>query len=107
MNSNLKSDNGSCSLRCATAFVDNNKHKYASETLQKIGDFQSLMKLYVKLQKWDRAFELAKQHPGHFKEDLYLPYAEYLAFNDRFEEAQEAYRSACCCWLVGRFVPRQ
>ena len=64
-------------MRCATAFVDNDKHQYASETLRKIGDFESLMKLYVKLQKWDAAFELAKKHPGHFKEDLYLPYAEY------------------------------
>lgn len=53
-----------------------------------------LNQLHVELHHWDEAFLLAKQHPGEFREDVFLPYAEWLAINDRFEEAQEAYKQA-------------
>jgi len=33
---------------------------------------------------------LCDEHP-EFKEAVYIPYANYLAENDKFDEAQEAY----------------
>ena len=40
--------------------------------------------------QWQEAFGLCEDHP-EFKESVYIPYANYLAENDKFDEAQEAY----------------
>ena len=49
------------------------------------------MQLHVEAKEWSDAFTLAEAHPGKFNEALFLPYAEWLAIEDRFEEAQAAY----------------
>ena len=36
----------------------------------------------------DQAFTLVEKHP-EYKEDVYVPYAQWLAENDQFEEAQQ------------------
>lgn len=68
-------------------------HQYAKETYLKMDDVKSLMELHVELHKWDEAFELVKMRPELAK-DIYLPYAEWLAINDRFDEAQDAFKMA-------------
>jgi len=35
-----------------------------------------------------QAFALAAKHP-EFKNDVYMPYAQFLAESDKFEEAQQ------------------
>ena len=51
------------------------------------------MQLHVDCQKWDEAFMLSKQNP-EMETMITLPYADWLSVNDRFEEAQEAYKKA-------------
>ena len=80
--------------KCAVLFIQLGKSKHAKEVYLKIGDSKSLVQLYVKMRKWEDAFGIMKQNPGQFEKDVYLPYAEFLALNDKFDEAQKAYRDA-------------
>eukprot|EP00743_Colponemidia_sp_Colp-15_P003978 GILK01004290.1.p1 GENE.GILK01004290.1~~GILK01004290.1.p1 ORF type:complete len:1251 (-),score=266.14 GILK01004290.1:264-4016(-) len=80
---------------CATYFKKHGQHQYAKETYLKMGDIKSLLALHVEMHKWDDAFLLAQQYQ-EYAVDIYLPYAEYLVANDRFDEAQSAY------WKAGR-----
>ncbi|XP_061625468.1 intraflagellar transport protein 122 homolog isoform X4 [Phyllopteryx taeniolatus] len=79
--------------KCAFYFKKLKHHGYASETYSKMGDLQALVQLHVETQHWDEAFSLAEMHP-QFKNDVFVPYAQWLAENDRFEEAQKAFHKA-------------
>ena len=63
------------------------------ETLLKLGDISSLMKVYVESNQWEEAFGLLETHP-QFSSEVYLPYADWLSAHDRFMEAQVYYRKA-------------
>lgn len=65
----------------------------AAEVCEKMNDNKMLVELYASAKKWPEAFAIANRHP-ELLADLYLPYANWLAVNDRFVEAQEAYRQA-------------
>ncbi|XP_074169060.1 intraflagellar transport protein 122 homolog isoform X4 [Rhinolophus sinicus] len=80
-------------LMCAHYFKKLDNPGYAAETYLKIGDLKSLIQLHVETQRWDEAFALGEKHP-EFKDDIYVPYAQWLAENDRFEEAQKAFHKA-------------
>uniref|UniRef100_A0A5F8HKP1 Intraflagellar transport protein 122 homolog n=1 Tax=Monodelphis domestica TaxID=13616 RepID=A0A5F8HKP1_MONDO len=80
-------------LLCAHYFKKLDNPGYAAETYLKIGDLKSLVQLHVETQRWDEAFALGEKHP-EFKDDVYVPYAQWLAENDRFEEAQKAFHKA-------------
>uniref|UniRef100_A0A8C4XER6 Intraflagellar transport protein 122 homolog n=1 Tax=Erpetoichthys calabaricus TaxID=27687 RepID=A0A8C4XER6_ERPCA len=79
--------------RCAFFFKKLEHHGYAAETYMKMGDLKSLILLHVDTHHWDEAFELVEKHP-EFKDYVYVPYAQWLAENDRFEEAQKAFHKA-------------
>lgn len=79
--------------KCAYYFKKLLNHGYAAETYMKIGDLKALIQLHVDTQQWDEAFALCDKHP-EFKDDVYVPYAQWLAENDRFEEAQKAFHKA-------------
>jgi intraflagellar transport protein 122 len=79
--------------QCVHYFRKQNHHAYATETLVKMGDISHLLELHIDLQHWEDAFQLAEMHP-EFNERIYLPYARWLAMNDRFVEAQEHFRKA-------------
>ncbi|XP_069871711.1 intraflagellar transport protein 122 homolog isoform X5 [Dipodomys merriami] len=80
-------------LMCARYFKKLDHPSYAAETYLKIGDLRSLVQLHVETHRWDEAFALGEKHP-EFKDDIYVPYAQWLAENDRFEEAQKAFHKA-------------
>ncbi|XP_065406929.1 intraflagellar transport protein 122 homolog isoform X3 [Chrysemys picta bellii] len=79
--------------KCAYYFKRLDNHGYAAETYMKIGDLKALVHLHVETQRWEEAFSLTEKHP-EFKDDVYVPYAQWLAENDRFEEAQKAFHKA-------------
>nr|XP_033484613.1 intraflagellar transport protein 122 homolog isoform X1 [Epinephelus lanceolatus] len=79
--------------KCAFYFKRLKHHGYASETYSKMGDLQALVQLHVETQHWEEAFSLVEEHP-RFKNDVFVPYAQWLAENDRFEEAQKAFHKA-------------
>ncbi|GBG34100.1 Intraflagellar transport protein 122-like [Hondaea fermentalgiana] len=80
--------------KCADYFRHFGHHQYAKEVYLKMNDVQSLMKLHVTLNKWEDAFLLSAQHGNKYAEDVYLPYAQWLAEHDRFDEAQVAFKKA-------------
>uniref|UniRef100_A0A8C4EM69 Intraflagellar transport protein 122 homolog n=1 Tax=Dicentrarchus labrax TaxID=13489 RepID=A0A8C4EM69_DICLA len=79
--------------KCALYFKRLKHHGYASETYSKMGDLQALVQLHVETRHWEEAFSLVEKHP-QFKNDVFVPYAQWLAENDRFEEAQKAFHKA-------------
>ncbi|NXP55086.1 IF122 protein, partial [Heliornis fulica] len=80
-------------LRCAFYFKKLDNPGYAAETYMKVGDLKALVHLHVETLRWEEAFALSEKHP-EFKDDVYVPYAQWLAENDRFEEAQKAFHKA-------------
>eukprot|EP00735_Rhodelphis_limneticus_P013896 TRINITY_DN7858_c0_g1::TRINITY_DN7858_c0_g1_i1::g.23657::m.23657 TRINITY_DN7858_c0_g1::TRINITY_DN7858_c0_g1_i1::g.23657 ORF type:complete len:1206 (-),score=375.70,sp/A8WGF4/IF122_XENTR/55.15/0.0,WD40/PF00400.27/1e+02,WD40/PF00400.27/1.8e-10,WD40/PF00400.27/5.9e+02,WD40/PF00400.27/14,WD40/PF00400.27/0.33,WD40/PF00400.27/13,WD40/PF00400.27/0.039,WD40/PF00400.27/1.9e+02,Coatomer_WDAD/PF04053.9/43,Coatomer_WDAD/PF04053.9/56,Coatomer_WDAD/PF04053.9/70,Coatomer_WDAD/PF04053.9/0.32,Coatomer_WDAD/PF040 len=78
---------------CAHYLRKAGNHQYARETYLKMNDMKALMELHVEFQKWDEAFGLLRAHP-QYKELVYLPYANWLALADRFDEAQDAFKLA-------------
>ena len=66
---------------------------YAAEIYKKMGELQSVVELYVEVRDWDEAFTWAESHP-EFRQIVYVPYATYLAEQDKFLEAQKAFHKA-------------
>ncbi|NXY81240.1 IF122 protein, partial [Alcedo cyanopectus] len=80
-------------LKCAFYFKKLDNPGYAAETYMKVGDLKALVQLHVETHRWEEAFALSEKHP-EFKDEVYVPYAQWLAENDRFEEAQKAFHRA-------------
>ena len=78
----------------ANYFMTNKHHKFAKEVYIKMGAVEALMKLLMANSDWEEAMDLASKYPGQFDDSVFEPYAQYLAGEDRFEEAQAAYRRA-------------
>mmetsp|Transcript_40077 Transcript_40077/g.89958 ORF Transcript_40077/g.89958 Transcript_40077/m.89958 type:complete len:1284 (-) Transcript_40077:23-3874(-) len=75
------------------AFRQHQHHAFAKEAILKLGDVSQLISLHMESHRWDEAFQLCQQYPEHAAQ-IYLPWAEWLAFNDRFDDALDAYRKA-------------
>ncbi|KAL4226474.1 hypothetical protein ACF0H5_014457 [Mactra antiquata] len=87
-----KADRESLS-KCAQYLGKLEQYGYAAEVYSKMGDHKSLIMLHVEAKHWEDAFTLVEKH-SEYKEDVYVPYAQWLAENDRFEEAQQAFHKA-------------
>ncbi|KAM3665634.1 intraflagellar transport protein 122 homolog isoform 2-T2 [Ammospiza maritima maritima] len=79
--------------KCAFYFKQLDNPGYAAETYMKVGDLKALVQLHVETHRWEEAFALSERHP-EFKDEVYVPYAQWLAESDRFEEAQKAFHKA-------------
>jgi hypothetical protein len=61
---------------------------YATEMYRKLADERSIVQLYVQAREWKEAFAIIDSRP-EFKDQVYVPYAQWLAENDKFVEAQK------------------
>lgn len=78
---------------CARQFKENATIPYAIEAYEKIGDNRSLIQVFVDQGDWKRAFSTMEKSPQYARE-VYLPWANWLANNDKFEESLQAFRAA-------------
>lgn len=85
-----KGDHNNLSL-CASYLIKHKQFFTAAEVYDKMGDHVNLAKVYVESNQWDEAFKLVNQYPD-MRETVYLPYAKWLAENDKFIEAQQGKR---------------
>lgn len=74
----------------AEALISIGHLEAAIELYQKLGDQHAMIKLAVKMENWEHAFQLAKQNP-QFKEEVYIPYAQQMARDNHFIEAHKGY----------------
>lgn len=54
-----------------------------------------VLDLYILDRNWPEVFVIVERHP-ELKKMAYLPYAQWLAENDRFAESQKAFHEAGC-----------
>ncbi|CAH8841801.1 unnamed protein product [Trichobilharzia szidati] len=79
--------------RCARSLARLGEYAFAADCYAKYGDIENQLNLYVESHNWEEAFSLAEKHRD-YTEKVYLPYAHWLAENDKFEEAQAAFIKA-------------
>ncbi|EJD73786.1 hypothetical protein LOAG_18816 [Loa loa] len=69
------------------------EYTLASQLFQSINDIHALVNMYVGAAIWNDAFLIAAKYQK-YNEEVYLPYARWLAENNHFDEAQKAYHMA-------------
>ncbi|KAJ3336316.1 hypothetical protein HDU93_003092 [Gonapodya sp. JEL0774] len=79
--------------RCILYFRKNSRADCIIETLLKMGDVEHLVTVYAELNRFEEAFRLTELYP-ELAPKVNLPYAHWLALNDRFVEAEENFRKA-------------
>ncbi|KAH7729605.1 WD-repeat protein 10 [Aphelenchoides avenae] len=65
----------------------------AANYFHQINDTKSIVLMHVNAEHWEDAFALVARNPA-FAQDVYLPYANWLAERDMFDEAQIAFAKA-------------
>ncbi len=87
-----KADRESLS-KCGDYFKTMGLHNFAAEVFEKMGNIKELIELRIQSNQWDEVFALSKKYPELDKMAHYM-YGQWLAENDRFEEAQKAFNEA-------------
>mgnify|MGYP002146401039 CR=1 FL=1 len=78
---------------CGKIFKKHKHYQYATEAYLKLGDLKALVMMNIELNRYEEAFLLAQQNKA-LLEYVYLQYAEVLIGQDKFKEAQIAYKKA-------------
>ncbi|OON21120.1 WD domain, G-beta repeat protein, partial [Opisthorchis viverrini] len=86
----LDKGNRDCLERCAKQLARLGEYAFAADCYARYGDVENQLALHVEARNWEEAFSLVEKHPEHTGR-VYLPYAQWLAENDKFEEAQAGF----------------
>ncbi|CAH8535112.1 unnamed protein product [Schistosoma rodhaini] len=89
----LDKDDLECLERCARSLTRLGEYAFAADCYAKYGDIENQLNLYIESHNWEEAFSLVEKHHDYTRK-VYLPYANWLAENDKFEEAQTAFIKA-------------
>jgi intraflagellar transport protein 122 len=65
-----------------------NQASFAAEIYRRVGDSAAVLSLHVEAKEWSQAFSLVQTQP-QYKSLVYVPYAHWLAENDKFVQAQK------------------
>ncbi|KAJ0399949.1 hypothetical protein ATCC90586_002140 [Pythium insidiosum] len=70
---------------CARFFLQAEKFQHARDVYLKLGDFDALLRMHIRLQEWEEAVRLAHKHRDRVQrpEEVYAPYAAWLVSQDR------------------------
>ena len=79
---------------CGERYCTLSDTSYAKEAYTKSKSISKLMGLYAKRQMWNLAAKLADENEGKFDVTIFLPYAEWLVSQDRYEEAMQAFKKS-------------
>ncbi|RLN15216.1 hypothetical protein BBJ28_00011620 [Nothophytophthora sp. Chile5] len=77
----------------AEFFLKGNQFANARDMYVKLGDVDALLQMHIRLQEWDEAVRLADKHRDKVRrpDDVFVPYAQWLVTQDRFDDALDAY----------------
>ena len=87
-----KEDSADLISLCGHYFKKHKHYEYASESYLKLGDSKALVLMNLDLGQFDKAFILAR-NDKKLLEYTYLQYGDYLVKDDKFHEAQEAFKN--------------
>ncbi len=79
--------------KCGEYFKRMNMANFAGEVYEKMGNIKELIELRMEAQQWEEVFTLARKYPD-FSNLAHYKHGQWLAENDRFEEAQKAFNEA-------------
>ena len=79
--------------KCAEYLAKHKQYFHAADVYKKIGDIKSLTLVYVAGGQWKEAFACVDQFPD-LRQEVYSKYANFLAEQEKFTEAQAAFHAA-------------
>lgn len=74
--------------RCGELFRRMAMPQFAAEAYEKMGNIEELVELRIEANQWNEVFALVKRYPD-LDSKAHFRYGQWLAENDRFEEAQK------------------
>lgn len=71
----------------------------AAEIYRRMGDSAAVLSLHVDAKEWEQAFRLVDGQP-QLKPLVYIPFARWLAENDKFIQAQKGFFAITFLFLI-------
>ena len=76
---------------CASFFMDSQERNYAIDIYKKLKNYSKLIQIYSQRQEWAEVKAIMDSHMSMVEKSDILPYAGWLAINDKIEEALNIY----------------